>query len=77
MLGRHEYRVRPENGRWTVSKEGEDRARGEFPDRQTATAQACRLAESDEPSRVTIDDGEGRILEERLFGADLSQELGA
>ncbi len=31
----------------------------------------------DQPSKVTVDDGDGIILEERLFGSDLSQEIGA
>lgn len=76
MLGRHAYRVHPgDAGRWTVTKEGEDNPRGSFDSRDAALAEACRLAEADEPSRVTIDDGDGIILEERLFGADLSQEL--
>lgn len=76
MLGRHAYRVHPgESERWTVSKEGEDTPRGSYPRREEAVAEACRLAEADKPSRVTIDDGDGIIVEERLFGADLSQEL--
>ena len=36
-----------------------------------------RLADGDKPSKVTVDDGDGVILEERLFGTDLSQEIGA
>ena len=75
QLGRHVYRVHPAEGRWTVTKEGESRPRGDYDRREEALAAACRLAEADEPSRVTVDDGDGIILEERLFGADLSQEL--
>jgi len=77
MLGRHVYRVQAAEGRWRVIKEGENAARSEFGRREEAVAEACRLADADKPSRVTIDSGEGTVAEERLFGADLSQELGA
>ena len=77
MLGRHVYRVHPEAGRWTVSKEGEAEPRGEFASREEAVAEASRVADGDKPSKVTLDDGDGLILEERLFGTDLSQEIGA
>jgi hypothetical protein len=75
MLGRHVYRVHLGDGNWSVTKEGEAAPRGSFAGRQEALAEACRLAEADQPSRVTVDDGDGVILEERLFGTDLSQEL--
>lgn len=78
MLGRHVYRVDPvDDGQWTVTKEGESRPRAEFGDRNAAAAEACRLADRDQPSRVLIADGDGAILEERLFGRDLAQELDA
>ena len=75
MLGRHVYRVHPAEGRWTVSKEGEPQVRGTFGRREEALAEACRLADFDQPSRVVVDDGDGIIVEERLFGNDLSQDL--
>jgi hypothetical protein len=75
MLGRHVYRVQPVEGRWTVAKEGEGEPRAEFGGRDEAIAEACRLAEAEKPSRVTVADGNGLILEERLFGSDLSQEF--
>lgn len=75
MLGRHVYRVHPADGKWTILKEGESGTRGEFGGRDEAVAEACRLARADEPSRVLVDDGDGVILEERLFGTDLSQEF--
>lgn len=75
MLGRHVYRVHQSEGHWTVIKEGEDKPRGDFANREQALAQACRFAEADQPSRVLIDDGDGALVEERLFGRDLSQEL--
>jgi hypothetical protein len=75
MLGRHVYRVHLADGRWSVTKDGEGEARGAFGGRDDALKEACRLAEADKPSRVTVDDGDGVIVEERLFGADLSQEL--
>ena len=77
MLGRHSYRVHPSDGHWIVRKEGEDEPRASFAECDEAFAEACRLAAADEPSRVTVDDGDGRITREKLFGADLSQELGA
>jgi hypothetical protein len=75
MLGRHVYRVHPAEGNWMITKEGESQTRGEFGGRDEAIAAACRLADADKPSRVLVDDGDGVILEERLFGADLSQEF--
>lgn len=75
MLGRHVYRVTPGNAGWSVHKEGEAAARGSFPQRDEALAEACRLAGGDLPSRVTVADGDGVLLEERLFGRDLSEEL--
>ena len=75
MLGRHVYRVHSADGRWTVTKEGEAQPRAGFTERQAALDEACRLARADEPSRVTVDNGDGIILEERLFGSDLSEEL--
>jgi hypothetical protein len=75
MLGRHVYRVHFGDSTWSVTKEGESETRGTFARREEALAEACRLAQADQPSRVTIDDGDGIIVEERLFGADLSQEL--
>lgn len=75
MLGRHVYRVTPGSGGWIVSKEGESEPRGSFPQREQALAEACRLAGTDLPSRVTVADGDGVLLEERLFGRDLSEEL--
>ena len=75
MLGRHVYRVHLGDGSWSVTKEGEHEPRGTFGGRKEALAEACRLAEADQPSRVTVDDGDGIIVEERLFGADLSEEL--
>jgi hypothetical protein len=74
-LGRHVYRVHLGDGRWSVTKEGEPQPRATFGGRDEAIEQACRLAADDEPSRVTVDNGDGVILEERLFGNDLGAEL--
>lgn len=75
MLGRHVYRVTAGAGGWTVRKEGEIEDRGSFAQREQALAEACRLAADEPPSRVTVADGDGVLLEERLFGSDLGQEL--
>lgn len=75
MLGRHVYRVHRNDERWSVTKEGETASLGDFADRGRALAEACRLAEADQPSRVMVDNGNGVIEEERLFGSDLAQEL--
>ena len=77
MLGRHVYRVHPVEERWTVTKEGEDHPRNEFPSRAEAIAEAVRLAGLDEPAKVTVDNGDGSIAEEWLFGSDAVTELGA
>jgi hypothetical protein len=75
MLGRHVYRVHPAEDRWTVIKEGEAEPRADFGGREEAVAEAWRLAKADQPSKVIVDDGGGIILEEQLFGSDLSQEI--
>ena len=75
MLGRHVYRILPTEGRWTVTKEGESQPRCGFANRDEALAEARRLADADQPSKVTIDNGDGIILEEHLLGRDLSQEM--
>lgn len=76
MLGRHVYRVHPTNDGWTVTKEGEDRPRAGFAGREDAIAEAVRLAGSDEPAKVTVDNGDGTIIGEWLFGSDPLEELG-
>jgi Uncharacterized protein conserved in bacteria (DUF2188) len=75
MLGRHVYRVYPAENVWIVIKEGEDHPRGQFSDRAEAIGEAVRLAESDEPAKVTIESGEGGITNEWLFGTDPVEEL--
>lgn len=75
MLGRHVYRVHPAEDRWIVTKEGESGPRGDLGSRQEAVREARRLAEADQPSKVIVDDGDGVILDEHLFGSDMSQEL--
>jgi len=77
MLGRHVYRVHPTEQGWTVMKDGEDHPRGGFSEREGAVAEAVRLAGSDQPAKVTIDNGDGTIAEELLFGTDPVDELGA
>lgn len=78
MLGRHVYRVQQtEHGGWTVIKEGENRSRAAVSSREQALAEARRLARAEEPSKVVIGDGDGFILEEELFGHDISDELNA
>jgi len=75
MLGRHVYRVHPVEGRWAVAKEGENGPRADFSAREEAVIEACRLAKTDQPSKAIVDDGDGIILKEHVFGSDVSQEL--
>jgi len=77
MLGSHVYRVHSNEQGWMVTKEGEDHPRGGFPSREEAIAEAVRLAGSDEPAKVTLDNGDGTIAEEWLFGSDAVTEMGA
>ena len=77
MLGRHVYRVHPSDQVWFVTKEGEDQPRGRYPGREAAIAEAVRLAECDEPAKVVIDNVDGTIANEWLFGADPVEELRA
>jgi hypothetical protein len=75
MLGRHIYRVAPApDGAWTVLKEGEAKPRGKPATREAAIELACSLAGADQPSRVTIENDDGTIADERSFGADAAQK---
>jgi hypothetical protein len=76
MLGRHVYRVYPADRGWGVTKEGEPKPRAVFARREEALEEACRLARGDEPARVTVDNRDGTIAEERLFGADPGSAIG-
>ncbi len=75
MLGRHVYRVHPADSAWAVIKDGETDPRGRFIGRAQALAEACRLAEANQPSRVAVDDGAGVLVEEHMFGSDLTEEF--
>lgn len=71
MLGRHVYRVSPmPNGKWSVSKEGESTPREARETRESAVTIACALAAADEPSKVIVEDTDGTLADERLFGTD-------
>jgi hypothetical protein len=56
------------------AKEGEDRSRANFARRERAIVEAVRLARSDQPARIMIDNGEGSITEARLFGRSPSDQ---
>ena len=76
MLGRHVYRVAPSaDGGWTVKKDGDGGTLVKKGDRQTALDHACRLAQKDEPARVLVESGDGKIEEERKFGLDPGQSV--
>ena len=75
MLGRHIYRVHRDDRGWLVTKEGEARPRARFERREEAVAEAYRLGEADRPARVTIDNGDGTLAEERAFGSDPGAEI--
>ncbi|MBX6366766.1 MAG: DUF2188 domain-containing protein [Rhodospirillales bacterium] len=71
MLGRHVYRITPdEEGLWVVSKDGVTAPLGRKDTRDEALRLACDLAERDQPSRVVVEPGDGTISEERTYGAD-------
>jgi hypothetical protein len=71
MLGRHVYRVSPtRTGVWSVVKEGETEARDSRETRERAVELACGLAAADEPSKVIVEDTDGTLADERVFGTD-------
>jgi hypothetical protein len=71
MLGRHVYRVSPTpEGGWSITKEGESAPRDARQTRDGAVTLACALAAADEPSRVVVDNTDGTLADERVFGAD-------
>ena len=78
MLGRHVYRVSPaQKGQWLVAKDGEELPRATRPSREAAVELACRLASADEPSKVSVEDSNGTLADERIFGADPGEMLEA
>ena len=81
MLGRHVYRVTPasrsEDGAWVVRKEGEADPFGRSASKAEAVELACRLAAQDEPAKVTVENLDGTLDEERVFGVDPGQDPAA
>ena len=60
-----------------MTKEGEELFRGEFSRRDEAIAAAVGAAEADEPAKVMIENGDGTIANEWLFGADPVEKFSA
>jgi hypothetical protein len=75
MLGRHVYRVHADGDEWMVTKDGEEHSRAVFASREEAVTEGIRLARSDLPAKVRIDNTDGSIAEERLFGHDPSDDI--
>ena len=75
MLGRHVYRVHSTDTGWIVTKEGEVGSRAFCRGREEAIAKAVQAAGSDEPAKVIVDNDDGTIAEEWLFGSDTVAEL--
>ena len=75
MLGGHVYRVHSSGESWEVRKEGETAPCAYFRQRQEAIAEAFRLAGSDQPAKVTIDNGDGTIAQEHRIGAQEGQDF--
>ncbi len=77
MLGRHVYRVSPTpTGAWSVTKEGEPKARDARRIREQAVEFACALAAADEPSKVVVENSDGTLADERMFGDDPADPRG-
>jgi hypothetical protein len=55
-------------------KRGRNHPRSGFPRREQAIAEAVRLAGSDQPAKVTINNDDGTLAEELLFGADAVEQ---
>lgn len=71
MLGRHVYRVTsPSEGKWAVTKDGEANTLGTRPDREAATELAYEFATADQPSKVIIENPDGTLEGEQVFGND-------
>jgi hypothetical protein len=75
MLGRHVYRVSPTPaGVWSIVKEGETEARDSRDTRERAVELACALAAADEPSKVVVENTDGTLADERVFGTDVGAD---
>jgi hypothetical protein len=76
MLGRHVYRVAPDaGGTWRIRKDGEAEPRAARSSRDDAVAAALDYARADQPSRVVIEEADGTIAGEQVFGADPGQSV--
>jgi hypothetical protein len=75
MLGRHVYRVTPVGEAWRVQKDGEGAPRGSWNSREAAVSAACAFAAKDEPSKVTVENGDGTLADERAFGVDPGESV--
>jgi hypothetical protein len=58
------------DGKWSISKEGESAPREARNSRESAVTFAFALAAADEPSKVVVENTDGTIADERLFGVD-------
>ncbi|HEX3501331.1 MAG TPA: DUF2188 domain-containing protein [Stellaceae bacterium] len=75
MLGRHVYRVSPTpTGAWSILKEGEAEMRDSRETRERAVELACALAAADKPSKVVIENTDGTLADERVFGTDVGAD---
>jgi hypothetical protein len=77
MLGRHVYRVSaaPSAG-WQVCKDGEAETLGSRPSREQALRLARELATADEPSKIVVENPDGTIGDEEVFGVDQGLDVG-
>lgn len=76
MLGRHVYRVSQRaEGSWAIEKDGETGERGRWPSREEAMRRASDFASRDLPSKVVVEEANGVLADERLFGEDTALEL--
>ena len=69
MPKRERYHVTKKDGDWKVKKEGAERASGRHVTQAKAIEQGRRLASQDK-GQLLIHKANGRIREERTYGAD-------
>jgi hypothetical protein len=71
MLGRHVYEVTElPHGNWTLHESGQRVAVETFQDRDAAIVAAERLARAAQPSKIIVQNADGTVDHERLFGVD-------
>jgi hypothetical protein len=72
MPGRHVFEVTGlPDGSWALCESGKDAIGKSFADQAEALVHAERLARAAQPSKIIVENADGTIDHERVFGTDV------